>query len=133
MLPEPIFEQRVRYPDGNDRAAVAEEGGGLEPGVVAVPINLGLNPGQNPVPNIRCHLRGQPKKRRIQTDKSINLSKTTRFSTVFSTVVENLDRKPNDEKTTGAERLRGTDKCNTGEGVLSSHYAASLTLRPAAA
>ena len=55
VLGQPVPEQRVRAPGRwMRRALVGHEGGRLEPGVVAVPVDLGLDPAEDLVPDV-CH------------------------------------------------------------------------------
>ena len=51
VLGQPVPEERVRHPDGQPPAAIGDERGGLEPGVEAVPVDLGLDAGEDLFPD----------------------------------------------------------------------------------
>ena len=55
VLGEPVLEERVRYPDRDARRLRRQQRVGLEPGVEAVPVNLGLDSGEDLVPDAGFH------------------------------------------------------------------------------
>ncbi len=60
VLGEPVDDHRVRHPNGEGPAIVAEQRRLPEPGVVAVPVDLGLDAGQNVGPNSSGHNQPHP-------------------------------------------------------------------------
>ncbi len=52
VLGQPVPEERVRHPDAQRAAVVGHEDGRLEPGVEAVPVDLGLDAGKDLVPDV---------------------------------------------------------------------------------
>src|SRR5256885_832930 len=52
MFGDPLLEQHVRHAHRHDAPIVGHKPGRLEPGIEAVPVDLGLHPREDFVPNI---------------------------------------------------------------------------------
>ena len=52
VLRQPLAEHRVRHPHADQVAGLADEGTGPEPGVEAVAVDLGLDAGEDAVPDV---------------------------------------------------------------------------------
>ncbi len=101
VLREPVAEQVVRHPYTQCYAIVRHQRGGLEPGVEDVPVDFGLDAGEDLIPDVAAVM--VPAYGRI-----VGLSETFAqrrqcspacrenlcFSTIFSTVVENFGGRP---------------------------------------
>src|SRR5690606_35501973 len=74
MLRQPVTKERVGDPDTDGPSLVGDVGRRLEPGVEAVTVDFGFDPGEDLIPDIPGHFRG--------------------FSTFFSTTVENFEGRP---------------------------------------
>ena len=99
VLRQPVFEEAVRDPNSDRGTIVRDKGGRPEPGVVTMPVHLRLDTGQDFFPEVRheaiCRIFAPRKLHRTRPVLPADRANYRRFSTVFSTGVENFGKRPN--------------------------------------
>jgi hypothetical protein len=79
MLGEPVLEEGVRHPHRYGVPAVGHKSRWLEPGVEAVPVNFGFDPGEDLVPDTGVHYNfTRERERSIERNRPENVRLPTR-------------------------------------------------------
>ena len=71
VLRQPVAEHRVGHAHPKQLSRIAQKRTGVEPGVVAVPVDLGFGPGENAIPHVVA-LHGHPSSSLIKPYQTIS-------------------------------------------------------------
>ena len=131
MLRQPVLEKRIRHPDGNGASAVGDKRRRLEPGVETVPVHLCFDPRENLIPDSGCPWRGSKGFSCGQGLEKFreNPAVSPDFSTIFSTGVENLGKKPKGSDGCRRTARSGPGNCSTRPTIVDTPLRRWLVLK----